>query len=193
MRHFRSIGTAWRENLGERPAAPPLANDEEMPRGQVIALLQMRVRKAGADSLYAKVLTYLRAVGSDEPDAVDYTKLRETHYIRFDGTARLDVLLPPGMHAAERIAKAMAIQFQIHHVTFHYATPRNNMGSFAYCSCGHFRQTVSRKRGDDVRLARIAALHLDLVKSGEFKPKRPVEDFINEIMPIPELPFERRT
>ncbi len=164
-------------------------SEPEMPRGQMIALLA--IRGGGSDSLFAKVLQCLRAVGSDEPTSYELTQLRDAGYIRWNAQARLDVLTPPGLWKSESIAREIAKLYSIHHVTFNFKQPRSNTASFASCSCGGWTQTVTRKRGDDDRLRRYAADHLDLVARGAWKRPRPLQEFLNEVMP-PKLPFERR-
>lgn len=187
MRHFRTIGTAWRVNLGETAPAE-IATEQDLPRGQMIALLRVRVRTAGKDSLVAKALNFLCA-GSDTPTTFDLTALRDAHYLRWNYQGGFDQILPPGSSAADAIARRIARDHLIHHVTFSFKQPRSNMGSFAACSCGEWRQTVGRKRGDDDRLRRYAADHLDLVKRGAWKRPRPIEEFINEVMPPLQLPL----
>lgn len=180
-RHISS--PCWRERIIDEPAATePDCPEVEMPRGQMIALL--RIRGGGKDSLFSKVLTCLMAVGSDDATQDDRYILASAGLITFDNATQNWKLLPRGLHKAEMIARDMARLYAVHHITFHFKQPRSNRGSFASCSCGGWHQTVTRKDGDDDRLRGYANAHLEAVARGTFKAPRPMEEFLNQYMPL---------
>lgn len=164
---------------------PETAPEPEMSRGQVIALLECRVAKLltrNGDSLFEKVLTYLRAVGSDEPTCYDYTKLSEWVYVRHNRVTDRYDLLPPGNFKATEIAKKLARDFEIHHVTVTTTLPRTNTAPWASCSCGGWHQ--SGRRHQEGTLYAAANKHLAAVKAGTWKRPRPVAEFLNEYDPL---------
>lgn len=185
MKHFRT-GPAWRTNLAP---APEVATEPtpEMPRTQMIALLE--VRGGGADSLFGKVLHYLKAVGSDEPTCFDLTQLREQGYIIWKRAGRdwgCDVLTPGGLHKAGMIAREIARTCGVHHITFIEPGKRSTHGPSASCACGHWSDFRSKRNAG--ALAREASKHLASVNAGTWKAPRPIESFIDEIAP-PQFDF----
>lgn len=187
MRHFRTTGTAWRKRIVDAPAEPAtvITEPEELPRGQAIELLRIRVRTAGPASVYAKVLAKLMAVGSDEPTTYDATKLREAGYIVWNTQARLDVITPPGLHAAGRIMRAFATVYGIHQ--FARAGGKGS-GLSSACSCGWRSPYCRDSRGGQSALRTHETFHLRMVDEGKWPP-RPIEEFLNEVMP-PRLPLQ---
>lgn len=181
--HFRT-GPAWRTNLAEAPALPAIESAPELPRTQIMALLT--VRAGGPDSLFGKVLTYMRAVGSDAPTQADQIALAHAGYIQFRRIHALYVLTPAGLHKAETLARELARQYEIHHIILRPALKRSTSGPTASCSCGCW-SAIGPKSAPN-RVAADAERHLASVAAGTWVKPRPVEEFLNEIAP-PQFDF----
>lgn len=191
-RHFRA-SPCWSERIVDAPTeeTPALATQEpEMSRGQMIALLD--IRSGDAESLFAKALHCLRAVGSDEPTTADLNALRNDGYISWHAHARLDVMTPRGLAKAERIARKVAEDYKLHHIS-RTGGHASRTGAISRCTCGWSSGPHRLLRNVESVQARHENAHLDMVAKGTWKQPRPLEDFLNEVLP-PRFDFrERRT
>lgn len=193
----RAKGSCWATPIVDAPPlyTPPAASKPDpflidLPLGQKMVLLKLR-----KGELAAAILEKLKAMSAPEPVKADWSACIAASYIRrsfaHSNTGRLE-LLPPGLSVVNAIMRDLARKYDVHQITFHFKLPRSNMGSFASCSCGGWTQTVTRKRGDDDRLRGYAAEHLDQVARGTWKRPRPMEEFLNQYMPL-QLPFSGTT
>lgn len=166
-RPFRFFGSASGTNLhvDEAPAPKPPA---ELPPSMKFALIYMR---RNGNELCGKVASVMRAMGA-EWNVLDLDQLRALGFLdRPHGSHH--VLTDTGRREADRLAKEIARDYPVHHITFSFKLPKSNTGSFASCACGDWRLTVTRKRGDDDRLLRSAAAHMESVKNGTWKRHTP--------------------
>lgn len=179
---YHTSGPSWkvRTNSDPLPAVRVTIHEPEMPRGQMIALLRVRARTAGDHSLFDKVLTMLMAVGSDEPTTFDLTTLREEGYIRWSEQLRDDQILPRGLAKAGDLVRTFVAVYNVHHFTFHAATPSS--GPRVTCCCGWSALTTIRNA--DARHRRAAAHEQD-VAEGRWPPQesQALKDFLNEVAP----------
>lgn len=144
----------------------------DLPLSQAFALIY--IRKGGSDSLFTKVAEAMRLAGIRFAMG-DLDQLRALGYlVKPHGTHH--ALTPNGLFKAGMLARDLARQFNVHHITYRSALPRSNHGPTVTCSCGW--NTFASKTNEGM-LRHYAAKHIDAVEAGTF---RPMTDVVEKIV-----------
>jgi hypothetical protein len=185
MRHFRSIGTAWRERVAEPAPVEAPAPEPELPIGQKIVLLKLR-----KGELAQAILDHLREMSVPEPTKADWLAMIEARYIRRDfsdsPTGRL-VMMPAGLSKCHKVMLDLAKKFSIHQFV---RSGGSRSGLRSSCSCGWTSPYAHYSQGGQSRLNSAETFHIKMVETGKW-PSRSLDEFLNEHMPL-QLPLEAR-
>jgi hypothetical protein len=176
---------AWKQRIVDKQPSLPLHQEPQpdLTVHQQYALLVLR--QAGTESLAARVLTTMGAMGADFTDADlgelvrrGYAKATERHGTLDNpfGSHRGHAITPTGVMKAQLVALDLAHKYGIHHVTFHAPAPRSKMGPRVSCTC-FWRQHADRRNGH--RLHALAAQHMREVAAGTYKEPRSVADIFD--------------
>lgn len=183
---FRSAGPLACDSLAPALPIEPPKPEPELPLGQKMILLKLR-----KGELAAKILQHLAEMSAPEPGKADWSAMIEARYIRRDfsdsPTGRL-VMMPAGLSKCHVVMLDFAERFAIHQ--FMRAGGKGS-GRYSTCSCG-WRSTLARdSRGGESKLDSAERWHVKFVETGQWPP-RPLEEFLNEVMPPLRLPLEMK-
>jgi hypothetical protein len=181
---FRSAGPLACENtLAPLTSEPPA--EPELPIGQKIVLLKLR-----KGDLAATILDHLHEMSAPEPTKADWSAMIEARYIRRDfsdsDTGRL-VMMPAGLSKCHGIMRDLAKKLSIHQFERSGGT---RAGLLSQCSCGWQSSRAHYSQGGQSKLNSVESFHIKIVETGKWPP-RPIEEFLNEVMPL-RLPFGKQ-
>lgn len=145
-----------------------------LPISQSYALLYLR--RGGPDSLYNKLTDAMSAMGISFA-ASDFDHLRSLNYVRKDGRGHHS-LTPAGLWKVQMLARELAPQYQIHHVTFREPGKGSTLGPSASCSCMGWSIIASKRNENSIH--RYAYQHLAQVAAGSWKKPRSVDAIFAE-------------